>query len=133
MARDAFRGDGAPGRAPGGAPASGSAAAQHLAAAQHPAAIVHGPGRRIVHANEAFRAELGRGVLGMPAAEAIVDFPPEAFDVLDLAYREGRAVACRVTVRGSARRLIVAPTRDIETGEVYGLRLHLVPAGERPE
>jgi hypothetical protein len=126
VASDAFRGDGAPGRAPGGAP-GGSAAAQH------PAAMVHGPGHRIVHANEAFRAELGRGVLGMPAAEAIVDFPSEAFDGLDLAYREGRAVACRVTVRGSARRLVVAPIRDIETGEVYGVRLHLVPAGERPE
>ncbi len=125
MAGDASRGDGAPGRA------LRHASSRGRAGAQQPAAIVHGPGHRIVHANEAFRAELGRGVLGMPAAEAIVDFPPAAFAVLDLAYREGRAVACRVTVRGTARRLVVAPTRDLETGEVYGLRLHLVPAVDR--
>ncbi len=63
----------------------------------------------------------------MPAAEALVGLPGPAFDVMAMAYREGRALAYGLTVRGDRLRLTVVPRRDIETGEVYGIAIRLAP------
>ena len=104
-------------------------AAQHPAAlaAQHPAALLHGAGHIVVHGNPPFRALFGSGCLGLPAAEALLDLPRAAFDLMDLVYRDGRPLARWITVRGAPWRLTIAERRDIGTGEVYGIALHLVP------
>jgi hypothetical protein len=91
-----------------------------------PAAFLYGPGHVIVYGNPAFVAEFGRTSVGMPAVEALPGLPSMAFDLLDLAYREGRSLAGWVNVGGAQRRLVVAVRRDIETNDVYGLAVHLV-------
>ena len=96
--------------------------------AQHPspAALMYGPGHLIVFGNPAFVAEFGKGSVGLPAVEALPAWPRVAFELLDLAFREGRALAGWVRVDGLERRMVVAVRRDIETDEVYGLAVHLV-------
>jgi hypothetical protein len=79
-----------------------------------------------VYGNPAFVAEFGGSCVGMPAVEALTGLPSGAFELLDLAYREGRALAGWVRVDGVDRRLVVAVRRDIETNDVYGLAIHLV-------
>jgi len=106
------------------------------AAPPRPAALAYGVGHVIVHANAAFIDEFGADCVGLPAAEALLDLPPAAFALLDLVYHEGRPRAIRIDVRGEPRRLVVVSRRDVETGEVYGLAVHLVagqgPAADRP-
>ena len=102
---------------PGPSPVDGSS----------PAALLYGPGHLIVHGNPAFVAEFGTGCLGLPAAEALLELPAAAFELMDLAYDEGRALAAWIRVAGRPRRLVVAVRRDIETAEVYGIAVHLVP------
>ena len=104
-----------------------------------PAAYLYGPGHRIVYGNAAFVAEFGRESIGLPAVEALPALPAAAFELLDLAYREGRSVAAWTRLGGVERRLVVAVRRDIETEEVYGLAVHLVarervagPLGQDP-
>ena len=92
-----------------------------------PAAYLYGPGHRIVYGNAAFVAEFGRESLGLPAVEALPGWPSAAFELLDVAYREGRSLARWVLVTGEERRLVAAVRRDVETDEVYGLAVHLVP------
>ncbi len=110
-------------------------------AAPYPAAFFLGPGHRIVHANPAFLSAFGPSSLGQPAREALVDLSPAAFELMDAVLRSGRPLARRVTVAGGAYRLVVAPRRDPETGETYGVASHLRPlldgepsarTGERP-
>jgi len=99
--------------------------------AQHPAGLLSGRGHVVVHGNPPFRELFGAGVVGLPAAEALLDLPRTAFALMDLVYREGRPLAGRITLRGSPWRLTIAPRRDIGDGEVYGIAVHLVPGGER--
>jgi hypothetical protein len=122
------------GRAGGGAEAEGATARAGSPAggpagraAQHPAAMLYGPGHLVVYGNPPFRALFGAGCIGLPAAEALVDLPRAAFELMDLVYREGRPLARWITVRGATWRLTIADRRDIGTGEVYGIALHLVP------
>jgi len=96
---------------------------------QQPAALLYGPGHRVVHANAAFVAEFGALPIGVPAVEALLDFPPIVLEVVERAVAERRALATWVVVRGERRRLAVAPRSDVETGEVYGVALRLA----RPE
>ncbi len=96
-------------------------------AIQHPAGLLYGAGHVLVHANASFRDLFGTESTGLPAAEALVDLPHAAFELMDLVYREGRPLACRITLRGAHWRLTVAPRGDIGTGEVYGIAVHLVP------
>lgn len=96
--------------------------------AVQPAALLYGPGHRIVHTNAAFIAEFGVVPMGVPASEALVDLPPVVLEVVDRVLASGRPLASWVTVRGSRRRLTVAPRTDPETGEVYGVALGLVPS-----
>ena len=90
-----------------------------------PVALLYGPGHRIVHANPAFVAEFGPMPVGVPASEALLDLPPIVLEVVERAIAEGRPLAAWVTIRGSRRRLTVAPRTDPETGEVYGVALRL--------
>ena len=96
-------------------------------ATQHSAALLYGPGHVVVHGNAPFRALFSPGCLGLPAAEALLDLPRAAFDVMDLVYREGRPLARWIALRGARWRLTIAERRDIGTGEVYGIALHLLP------
>jgi hypothetical protein len=57
----------------------------------------------------------------------MTDLPRAAFELLDRVYREGRPLATRVTLVQGERRLVVAPRKDPETGEVYGVAVHLRP------
>ena len=96
-------------------------------AIQYPAALLHGAGHFLVYGNPPFRALFGVGCFGLPAAEALLDLPRAAFELMDLVYREGRPLARWITLRDATWRLTVAERRDIGTGEVYGIALHLVP------
>jgi hypothetical protein len=89
--------------------------------------MLYGPGHLVVYGNPPFRALFGAGCIGLPAAEALLDLPRAAFELMDLVYREGRPLARWITVRGATWRLTIADRRDIGTGEVYGIALHLVP------
>jgi hypothetical protein len=92
-----------------------------------PATFHLGPGHRIVYGNAAFVAEFGAACLGLPAREALLDLPAEAFELMDRVYRSGRPLACRIRVKDADRRLIVAVRRDPETGETYGVACHFRP------
>jgi hypothetical protein len=93
-----------------------------------PAAFHYGPGHMIVHGNPAFVEAFGASAIGQPAREALLDLPPKAFELMDLVYETGKPGACAVTTAKGPRRLVVAPRRDPETGEVYGVTSHLRPA-----
>ncbi len=99
---------------------------ENAAARQSPAAILHGPAHVIVYGNRPFLAEFGEGSVGLPAVEALLDLPSGAFELMDRVYRLGRPLARWVTVRGSRRRLTIVERRDIGTGEIYGIAMHLV-------
>jgi hypothetical protein len=92
-----------------------------------PAAFHVGSGHMIVLGNAAFMAAFGPNTLGQPAREALVGLPAKAFELMDLVLATGKAGACRLDTRLGPRRLVVAPRRDPETGEVYGVTTHLRP------
>ena len=106
---------------------SDSVGSEAAAPVQHPAAMLYGPGHVIVHGNPPFRELFGVGWQGLPAAEALLDLPRAAFELMDLVYREGRPLARWITLRGAPWRLTVAERRDLGTGDVYGIAIHLVP------
>jgi hypothetical protein len=95
-----------------------------------PAAFHYGPGHMIMHGNAVFVALFGRGVVGQPAREAMIGLPAKAFELMDLVYSTGKPGACRVTTSDGERRLVVAPRRDPETGEIYGVTTHLRPVAD---
>jgi hypothetical protein len=93
----------------------------------YPAAFHLGAGHLIVHGNDAFIDSFGRGSIGQPAREAMLDLPPAAFELMDLVYRDGKPLACRIETLAGERRLVVAARRDPESGEIYGVTTHLKP------
>lgn len=93
----------------------------------YPAAFHVGPGHLIVHGNAAFMEAFGSGCVGQPAREALLDLPPAAFELMDLVYRRGAALAVRIATPSGERRLVVAARNDPETGETYGVISHLRP------
>jgi hypothetical protein len=93
--------------------------------------MLYGTGHIVVYGNPPFRALFGAGIVGLPAAEALLDLPRAAFELMDLVYREGRPLARRITLRGAPWRLTIVPRRDIGDGDVYGIALHLVPREDR--
>ena len=97
------------------------------AAAPYPAAFFLGRAHRIVHGNGAFLAAFGASSVGQPAREALVDLPSAAFDVMDAVLRSGRPLARRLVLADRPYRFVVAPRRDPETGETYGVASHLRP------
>ena len=100
-------------------------------AAPYPAAFFLGPAHRIVHGNAAFLAAFGASSVGQPAREALVDLPAAAFEVMDAVLRTGKPLARRLTLSGRPYRFVVAPRRDPETGETYGVASHLRPLERR--
>jgi hypothetical protein len=101
--------------------------ANSAAGRPYPAAFHIGPGHLIVHGNAAFIETFGRGCVGQPAREALLDLPPAAFELMDLVYERGAALACRVETPAGLRRLVVAARNDPETGRTYGVISHLRP------
>jgi hypothetical protein len=98
-----------------------------------PAAFHFGPGHMIMHGNPPFIAEFGRASVGLPAREALLGLPQEAFEVMDLVFWSGRSLARTIVIGGDRRRLIVVPRRDPETGETYGVTTYLrAPAADTP-
>jgi hypothetical protein len=95
----------------------------------YPAAFHVGAGHMIVHGNRAFIEEFGAACVGQPAREALLDLPPAAFELMDLVYRGGKPLACRIATPAGERRLVVAARRDPETGETYGVTSHIRPVG----
>jgi hypothetical protein len=102
------------------------------ATSRGPAAFHFGPGHLIVYGNEPFIEAFGAASLGQPAREALVGWPPEAFELMDRVYRDGRPLARRIVTPDGPRRLVVVPRRDPETGETYGVTSHLRPADPAP-
>jgi hypothetical protein len=97
------------------------------AAQGHPgqSAFLEGPGHVIRHGTPAFLEAFGEGCVGQPAREAMADLPATAFELMDRVLQEGRPLARRVRLGDGERRLVVAPRADPETGEVYGVVVHL--------
>ena len=93
-----------------------------------PAAFHYGAGHMIVHGNPAFIEAFGPSTVGQPAREAMLDLPAKAFELMDLVLSTGKPGACAVMTAAGPRRLVVAPRRDPETGEIYGVTTHLRPA-----
>jgi hypothetical protein len=110
------------------AASAGAAGSRPAGATQHPAAMLYGTGHIVVYGNPPFQALFGAPILGLPAAEALLDLPRAAFELMDLVYREGRPLARWINMDGARWRLTVAERRDIGTGEVYGIAMHLVPS-----
>jgi hypothetical protein len=98
-----------------------------------PAAFHVGAGHMIVHGNRAFIEEFGQGCIGQPAREALLGLPPAAFELMDMVYRGGKPLACRISTSAGERRLVVAARQDPETGETYGVTSHLRPVGQQSE
>lgn len=96
-----------------------------------PAGFSHGPGHVVVYGNPAFRRAFGEAV-GLPAREGLVSLPASAFALLDAVYAKGRPLARWVRIGGEEWRMTVAPRRDPETEEVYGLAFHLRSRSDVP-
>jgi hypothetical protein len=86
----------------------------------------------VVYGNVAFQAAFGTTALGMPAREVMLDLPVEAFALLDSVLSTGRPLARWVRRGGEAWRLTCAPRIDPETGEAYGVTLHLRERSDLP-
>jgi hypothetical protein len=92
-----------------------------------PAAFHYGAGHMIVHGNSAFIEVFGATSVGLPAREALVGLPTQAFELMDRVYKSGKPLAMRIKTPWGERRLVVAVRRDPETGETYGVTTHLRP------
>ena len=93
-----------------------------------PSAFLFGRAHLVMHGNPAFKAHYGVACLGQPAREVMLDLPRPGFELMDRVLTDGRALAMRVRMPGGDRRLVVAPRQDPETGETYGVIVHLRPA-----
>ena len=91
-----------------------------------------GPGHMVVYGNPAFVATFGAGAVGLPAREGLVSLPREVMATLDAVLQGGRPLARWIAWSGGRWRLTVAPRIDIETGEPYGVSLHLRDQGDVP-
>jgi hypothetical protein len=98
---------------------------------RRPAAMCRGAGHLVVYGNPAFIAAFGAGAIGVPAREGLVGLPPAALSVLDAVLDRGRPLARWIRWDGDDWRLTVAPRRDPETGEAYGVSLHLRRRSDR--
>jgi hypothetical protein len=90
-----------------------------------PAGLCVGRGHVLVYGNPALKKAYGPRSVGLPAREALMGLPPEAFHVLDAVLATGRPLARWIWLAGEQWRLVAAPRVDPETGEVYGVALHL--------
>ncbi len=132
---------------PGSASASASTSSAGAASSSEPAstggtarvigpsAVLLGAGHVIVHGNAAVLDAYGRESVGQPAREALTDLPPIAFALMDRVLADGRPLATRITLRGGGgdRRLVVAPRRELESAETYGVAIHLRPVRDEAD
>ncbi len=93
--------------------------------------MCRGQGHIVVYGNPAFVDRFGPGAVGMPAREALLDFPPDAFATLDAVLARGKPLARWIRMAGEDWRLTVAPRLD-PTGEVYGVSFHLRARSDTP-
>jgi hypothetical protein len=80
-----------------------------------------------MHGNAAFTDLFGQGSIGLPARETLIGLPPEAFELMDRVFESGQPLARRLTTPWGERRFVVAPRRDPETLDIYGVTTHLRP------
>ena len=66
--------------------------------------------------------------MGLPATEALPEWPKRVFDIVGRVLEGGRPLAAWVEIGGRRRRLTVAPRRDPEDGDVYGVAVRLADA-----
>jgi len=96
-----------------------------------PAGMCVGRGHLIVYGNPAFVAEFGPDALGVPAREAMVDLPPEAFELLDAVLARGRPFARWIVRDGVRWRMTARPRVEYGTDEPYGVAFHLRAEADR--
>ncbi len=94
-------------------------------AMMRPAGMCNGPGHVVVYGNHAFVAQFGAESVGLPAREALLDLPPEAFGLMDAVLQRRRPLARWIRLAGQDWRMTVAPRLDPETGDAYGVSFHL--------
>ncbi len=99
---------------------------------RRPAAMCVGRGHVVVHGNAGFVESFGAEAIGRPLRESVLDLPPMAFELLDAVYAEARPMAVWLPVSDGDWRLTAAPRLDPETGEVYGVMLHLRARSDVP-
>jgi hypothetical protein len=85
-----------------------------------------------MYGNPAFIAQFGDRCLGMPAREALIDLPPEAFELLDAVLEHGRPFARWIARHGEPWRMTATPRRDPGTDQVYGVAFHLRARTDTP-
>ncbi len=94
--------------------------------ASRPAGFCLGRGHTIVFGNRALFDLFGDGCVGVPAREALVGLPLDAFELMDAVLDRGRPLARWIRGRrGKIWRMTVVPRIDPETGETYGIALYL--------
>jgi hypothetical protein len=91
-----------------------------------------GPAHLLVFGKPAFVSAYGRLAIGAPAREVMVDLPTAGFDLFDAVLERGRPLAQWIRRGDDDWRLTVAPRLDPETGEVYGIALHLRARSDLP-
>lgn len=110
----------------------GSAATTPGPHERRPAAFLYGPAHLVMHGNAAFRAAFGEAAVGVPAREALVDLPREAFALLDAVLERGSPLARWIRWTGEDWRLTAAPRREPGSDEPYGVTMHLRARSDVP-
>ncbi len=101
-------------------------------AMMRPAGMCHGAGHLVVYGNPAFVSWFGAECVGLPAREALVELPPEAFALMDAVLRRRRPLARWIRLCDADWRMTVAPRLDPETGDAYGVSFHLRARSDAP-
>ena len=98
-----------------------------------PAAFCFGPGHVVMHGNPAFISSFGDAAVGLPARE-ILRRPARRCVRTDgrRSSRVGSRWRRGCTGPDEDWRLTVAPRRDPETGETYGVTFHLRARSDVP-
>ncbi len=89
--------------------------------------MCRGRGHVLVYGNPAMVSRFGE-CLGMPAREALLDMPSEAFDLLDAVFVRAKPLARWIRLDGERWRMTAVPRIDAVDGEVYGVSFHLQSA-----
>ena len=85
-----------------------------------------------MHGNAAFILSFGNAALGLPAREILLDLPGAAFELMDAVFAGGQPLATWLHRTDGDWRLTVAPRRDPETDETYGVTFHLRARSDVP-
>ena len=77
-----------------------------------------------MHGNQALIDRFGQCV-GLPAREALLALPPNAFVLMDAVLERDRALATWIRFDDADWRLTASPRVDPENTEVYGVAIYL--------